>query len=51
MPGYRPGATAPDNVYDENYKTMPDMDRGQLQNGVAAKDYAELVSLIEDYTS
>ena len=45
------GSTAPDLVFDVYVKTLPELDQSQLQNGVAAKDYAELVSLIEDYTS
>ncbi|WP_312643038.1 hypothetical protein [Hydrogenoanaerobacterium sp.] len=45
------GATDPDLIFDVYIQSLPDFDRGQLKNGVAAKDYSELVALIEDYTS
>ncbi len=45
------GAADPDLVFDVYIQSLPDYDRGQLKNGVSAKDYAELVNLIEDYTS
>lgn len=48
---FQRGATSPDLVFDVYIQSLPDFDRGQLKNGVAAKNYSELVGLIEDYTS
>lgn len=41
----------PELVFDVFVHTLPEYDRGQLQQGVKAADYQELVSLLEDYTS
>lgn len=45
------GSQDPDLVFDVYLQALPDFDRMQLESGVAAKDYTELVALIEDYTS
>ena len=45
------GATDPDMIFNVYIKSLPDFDQSQLQSGVTAKNYSELVALIEDYTS
>lgn len=48
---FKRGAASPDMIFDVYVKSLPDFDRNQLQTGVTAKNYSELVGLIEDYTS
>ncbi len=42
---------APQTVFDVYVSTLPEYDRGQLQQGVPVKDYGELLKRIEDYIS
>lgn len=45
------GSSNPDLVFNVYLQSLPALDRTQLESGITAKDYAELVSLIEDFTS
>lgn len=48
---YLPDASEPEKIFNVYLSTLPPFDRGQLQQGVKIKDYAELVQRIEDYIS
>lgn len=48
---YPAGSLEPELVLDVLVKYLPDYDRSQMQQGIQVKDYKQLVSLIEDYTS
>lgn len=45
------GSSEPEFVYDVLVKYLPDYDRQQMEEGIPVRDYDELVSLLEDYTS
>lgn len=41
----------PEMVLDTPVKYLPDYDRAQLEEGIPVSDYAQLVTLIEDFIS
>jgi hypothetical protein len=45
------GREEPEMVLDVLVKYLPDADREELARGIMVRDYSELVSRIEDYTS
>lgn len=45
------GKTSPEIVFDVFLNNLPDIDKFKLAEGVPARDYKELMRLIEDYTS
>lgn len=45
------GETQPQTVFEVYVSTLPEYDRKQLKQGVAVKDYEELLARIEDYSS
>ena len=48
---FEPGGTVPQTVIDIYIKTLPETDQQALKQGVAAKNYAALIRLLEDYVS
>lgn len=48
---YPAGADEPELILDVLVKYLPDYDRSQMAEGIHIKNYDELVSRIEDYTS
>ncbi|MFV0497825.1 MAG: hypothetical protein ACK5L0_06650 [Candidatus Fimivivens sp.] len=45
------GKKEPELVFDRYLHYLPDVDRLRLEEGIEISDYAELLRLIEDYTS
>lgn len=45
------GKKEPELVFDRYLHYLPDVDRMRLEEGIEVSDYAELLQLIEDYTS
>jgi hypothetical protein len=45
------GKKEPELVFDRYLHYLPDVDRMRLEKGIEVSDYAELLQLIEDYTS
>lgn len=45
------GKKEPELVFDRYLHYLPDVDRMRLEKGIEVFDYAELLQLIEDYTS
>lgn len=45
------GKKEPELVFDRYLHYLPDVDRMRLEQGIEVSDYAELLQLIEDYTS
>ncbi|WRS27108.1 hypothetical protein U6B65_12335 [Oscillospiraceae bacterium MB08-C2-2] len=45
------GREEPEMVLDVYVKFLPEYDRGQLEQGVEARDTTQLAALIEDYSS
>ena len=45
------GKKEPELVFDRYLHYLPDVDRMLLEKGIEVSDYAELLQLIEDYTS
>lgn len=45
------GKKEPELVFDRYLHYLPDVDRLRLEEGIEVADYAELLQLIEDYTS
>lgn len=45
------GQQQPEKLYDVLIRTLPLQDQQELAEGVKVRDYAQLVSLIEDYSS
>lgn len=45
------GKEEPELVFDCYLHYLPDVDRMRLEEGIEVADYAELLQLIEDYTS
>ncbi|HWP50687.1 MAG TPA: hypothetical protein VN626_03210 [Clostridia bacterium] len=45
------GKKEPELVFDRYLHYLPDVDRQRLEEGIEVSDYAELLQLIEDYTS
>lgn len=45
------GRDEPDTVFNVYVNRLPHYDQGQLNQGVTAKNYEELLRLIEDYIS
>lgn len=48
---YPAGADEPEIILDVYVKYLPDYDRSQMAQGIQVKDYTQLMSLLEDYTS
>lgn len=48
---YMIGKKEPELVFDRYLHYLPDVDRMRLEKGIEVSDYAELLQLIEDYTS
>lgn len=48
---YMIGKKEPELVFDRYLHYLPDVDRMRLEQGIEVSDYAELLQLIEDYTS
>ena len=48
---FRGAGKEPVSVFDVYVSTLPPYDRGQLEQGVKAGSYQELLRRIEDYTS
>ena len=45
------GKKEPELVFDRYLHYLPDVDRMRLEEGIEVSDYAELLQLIEEYTS
>lgn len=45
------GKKEPELVFDNYLHYLPDVDRMRLEKGIEVADYAELLQLIEDFTS